>query len=250
MALLAENDPGNRYASATCGTTGIGYDARQVARPRPTADRQLAARLRSESGEPVGQLRQSPSSMPERDPRRHADVARQGPVQHGTRRPSRGRGGAAGHRPTSLHQHSAATIEDLASGSICVMVGWSRRRAEGPVAVRGSEAREPTSAYVIPVEGTLSWFDMLAIPKDAPHPDEAYAFTTSCAAGDIGAKNATSVRYATFNRAALAAARRGHDLGPVDLPAPECERAARDATTQPRRQPRREPHLDTVPYWQ
>ena len=28
----------------------------------------------------------------------------------------------------------------------------------------------------MPKEGSILWFDMLAIPKDAPHPDSAYAF--------------------------------------------------------------------------
>ena len=28
----------------------------------------------------------------------------------------------------------------------------------------------------MPKEGSILWFDMLAIPKDAPHPDSAYAY--------------------------------------------------------------------------
>ena len=30
--------------------------------------------------------------------------------------------------------------------------------------------------YVIPKEGALLWFDMMAMPTDAPNPDNAYAF--------------------------------------------------------------------------
>jgi putrescine transport system substrate-binding protein len=31
-------------------------------------------------------------------------------------------------------------------------------------------------AYTVPQEGALMWFDQLAIPKDAPHPDNAHKF--------------------------------------------------------------------------
>ena len=31
-------------------------------------------------------------------------------------------------------------------------------------------------AYSIPKEGAIMWFDMLAIPADAPHPDNAQMF--------------------------------------------------------------------------
>jgi putrescine transport system substrate-binding protein len=64
-------------------------------------------------------------------------------------------------------------------------------------------AIRPYVRYVIPSEGTLSWFDTLAIPKDASNPDEAHAFIHFMLTADTGARNATVVRYATFNRAAL-----------------------------------------------
>lgn len=73
-------------------------------------------------------------------------------------------------RPHVRYISTPQLIEDLASGSICVMVGWSGDVLRARL--RSEEAKLDTDIrYTIPVEGTLSWFDMLAIPKDAPHPD-------------------------------------------------------------------------------
>ena len=61
----------------------------------------------------------------------------------------------------------------LAAGEICVAIGWSGdvifARDEGATA--GHEI-----AYSIPREGSMLWFDMLAIPADAPNPAAAHAF--------------------------------------------------------------------------
>jgi spermidine/putrescine-binding protein len=43
--------------------------------------------------------------------------------------------------------------------------------------VRGAQAETPVKVvYVIPKEGATVWFDLIAIPADAPHPENAYAF--------------------------------------------------------------------------
>lgn len=78
-------------------------------------------------------------------------------------------------RPYIRKFHSSQYIEDLANGDICLAVGWSGDiyqasfRAED--AGNGNEI-----VYSIPVEGTIVWFDMMAIPADAQNVDEAYAF--------------------------------------------------------------------------
>jgi len=50
-----------------------------------------------------------------------------------------------------------------------------RRRAAGPRprpdANKGIEIK-----YMVPKEGSILWFDMLAVPKDAPDPESAYAY--------------------------------------------------------------------------
>ena len=58
-------------------------------------------------------------------------------------------------------------------------------------------------AYVIPKEGALKWFDLFAIPADAPHPDNAHKFIDFMLRPDIAAANTNYVFYASGNKAAL-----------------------------------------------
>ncbi len=78
-------------------------------------------------------------------------------------------------RPYVRYFHSSQYITDLANGEICVAIGFS-----GDIFIAADRAVEAGNgveiAYTIPQEGTLQWFDMMAIPADAPHPDEAHAF--------------------------------------------------------------------------
>lgn len=78
-------------------------------------------------------------------------------------------------RPHVRYFHSSQYISDLANGEICVAVGWS-----GDVLIAMDRAAEAGTGvevgYSIPVEGTIEWFDMMAIPADAPNPDGAHAF--------------------------------------------------------------------------
>ncbi len=64
---------------------------------------------------------------------------------------------------------------DLASGNLCMVLGYS-----GDVFRAQTYAKESGHnidiQFVIPKQGTEIVFDMLAIPKNAPHPDAAYQF--------------------------------------------------------------------------
>lgn len=105
-------------------------------------------------------------------------------------------------RPFIRKIHSSQYIEDLANGDLCVAVGWSgdilqsRDRAE--------EAGQGTVIkYAIPKEGTIVWFDMLAIPADAKHPRNAHAFINYLMEPQVAANNSNYVNYANGNAAAL-----------------------------------------------
>ena len=78
-------------------------------------------------------------------------------------------------RPYIRNINSSEYIEALANGDICLAVGYN-----GDVLQARDRAREAGKGieikYVVPKEGSILWFDMLAIPKDAPNPDSAYAF--------------------------------------------------------------------------
>jgi putrescine transport system substrate-binding protein len=76
-------------------------------------------------------------------------------------------------RPFVRYLHSSQYIDDLANGEICVALGWSGDILQAQA--RGAEAATPVEvAYAIPKEGAIMWFDMLAIPADAPHPNNAH----------------------------------------------------------------------------
>jgi putrescine transport system substrate-binding protein len=78
-------------------------------------------------------------------------------------------------RPYIRNINSSEYIEALANGDICLAVGYN-----GDIMQARDRAREAGKGveikYAVPKEGSILWFDMLAIPKDAPHPDSAYAF--------------------------------------------------------------------------
>ena len=54
----------------------------------------------------------------------------------------------------------------------------------------------------VPKEGTLAWFDLMAIPKDAPHPEAAYQFINYLLKRQSGAGIANYAFFAVPNLAA------------------------------------------------
>jgi putrescine transport system substrate-binding protein len=106
-------------------------------------------------------------------------------------------------RPYIRTIHSSQYIEDLANGEVCIAVGYSGDVLQARD--RAAEAgQEIDIRYVIPREGALMWFDTLAIPADAGHPDNAHAFINYLLRPEVAAANSNYVNYATANTAALA----------------------------------------------
>jgi putrescine transport system substrate-binding protein len=101
-------------------------------------------------------------------------------------------------RPYIRYFHSSQYINDLANGDVCVSVGWS-----GDVFIAQARASEAANgneiAYVIPKEGAQQWFDMLAIPVDAPNPDAAHQFINFVMDAQITADITNYVWYANAN---------------------------------------------------
>ena len=106
-------------------------------------------------------------------------------------------------RPNIRYFHSSQYISDLANGDTCVAVGWSgdvfQAQARADEAENGVEV-----AYVIPKEGALQWFDMLAIPADAPNPEAAHTFLNFIMDAQITADITNYVWYANGNAASMA----------------------------------------------
>jgi len=103
-------------------------------------------------------------------------------------------------RPYVRKFHSSEYLSALATGEICLVVGWS-----GDVMQARSRAAEAKSGveigYSIPKEGAQMFFDNLAIPADAQHVAEAYELINYLYRPDVAAKNSDLLSYANGNLA-------------------------------------------------
>ncbi len=100
-----------------------------------------------------------------------------------------------GIRPYVQNFHSSQYVSSLANGTTCLVVGWS-----GDIIQARDRAEEAGNGvnvgYSIPVEGAPQWFDMLAIPADAKHPENAYAFINYLLEPQVAANNTNYIQYA------------------------------------------------------
>ena len=104
-------------------------------------------------------------------------------------------------RPYVRYINSSKYIEDLANGEICLALGWSGD--VGQAALRAREAKNGNVIkYLIPKEGAVLFFDMLAIPADAPHPKNAHLFINYLLRPEVSARNSSAVHFASSNAAA------------------------------------------------
>ncbi|WP_174754969.1 polyamine ABC transporter substrate-binding protein [Arenimonas daejeonensis] len=104
-------------------------------------------------------------------------------------------------RPHIRYFNSSKYIDDLANGDLCLAMGYS-----GDVFMASDRAAEAENGmeilYVIPKEGAVRWFDLIAIPKDAPHADNAHAFINYLLEPEVAASITDYVAYANPNTAA------------------------------------------------
>jgi len=103
-------------------------------------------------------------------------------------------------RPSIGYFHSSKYISDLANGNICVAVGYSGdiEQAKSRAAEAGGKVKV---AYDIPKEGAGSFFDMVAIPKDAENVEAAYAWMNFLMQPEIMAEITNNVRFPNGNKA-------------------------------------------------
>jgi putrescine transport system substrate-binding protein len=106
-------------------------------------------------------------------------------------------------RPSIGYFHSSKYISDLANGNICVAVGYSGdiQQAKSRAAEAGGKVKV---AYDIPKEGAGSFFDMVAVPKDAENVDAAYKFMNYLLKPEVMASITNSVRFPNGNEKATA----------------------------------------------
>lgn len=105
-------------------------------------------------------------------------------------------------RPYVRYFSSSQYLNDLASGDVCVSVGWSG--AVQQARARGAEAAQPVEVvYVIPKEGAPLWSDLVQIPVDAPHPEHALTFIDYLMEPRVIAAITNTVGEANGNTASL-----------------------------------------------
>ncbi|HEY9096172.1 MAG TPA: extracellular solute-binding protein [Hydrogenophaga sp.] len=97
---------------------------------------------------------------------------------------------------------SSTMIDDIAGGKACAFVGWS-----GDINIAADRVKETggTDEIVplLPTGGGLVFIDTMAIPTDAKHVNNAYAFMDFYLRGANGAWMSNEMNYPTGNDAAL-----------------------------------------------
>jgi putrescine transport system substrate-binding protein len=201
--IIETHDPGNQYSvNYLWGTSGVGYNEAKILQAMPNAPVDSFAMfydpnvIRNFKGcgvsildapdEMVGTvlifLGKSPNSESLEDLKAAEQVL-------------------LSIRPFVRYINSSRYIDDLANGDLCLALGWS-----GDVGQARARAQEDgkgiTIRYNIPREGAIMFFDMLAIPADAPHPKNAHLFINYLLRPEIAAKNSALMHYATSNAAA------------------------------------------------
>lgn len=102
-------------------------------------------------------------------------------------------------RPFVRYFHSSQYIDDLANGEICVALGWSGDVYQAiDAAAQGVQLE-----YVVPREGTNLWFDLMAVPADAPHAGNAHKLINHLLEPEVAASISNFTWYAVPNAAAL-----------------------------------------------
>ena len=198
---LAAYDPGNQYAvNYMWGTTGIGYNLRKtrevlgangtidswdiVFKPESLAKfKDCGVHLLDSSDDILAAalhyLGLDPNSANETDLQTAAALVMK-------------------IRPYVRKFHSSEYLNALASGEICLAVGFSGDIKQAQK--RAAEAKNGIDiAYAIPKEGAQLWFDNLAIPRDARNVAEAEDFINYLQRPEVAAKNTNFISYANGN---------------------------------------------------
>ena len=103
-------------------------------------------------------------------------------------------------RPNVRKFHSSEYLNALASGEICLVLGWSGDIKQAQK--RAAEAKGGIEiGYAIPKGGAQMLFDNFAIPKDAQNVAEAHAFIDYMLRPEVAAKNSNFLGYANGNLA-------------------------------------------------
>ncbi|WP_409997569.1 polyamine ABC transporter substrate-binding protein [Curvibacter sp. APW13] len=102
-------------------------------------------------------------------------------------------------RPYITLFSSSGYINDLASGALCLSLGWSGDIAQARQRAIDAKNGNDIVAFV-PKNGGLLFFDMMAIPADASHPKNAHLFINYILRPEVHAAISNKVKYANPNK--------------------------------------------------
>ena len=105
-------------------------------------------------------------------------------------------------RPYITRFSSSGYINDLAAGSVCLVMGYS-----GDINIARARAIEAKSKFeiqaLVPKGGSTLFFDTMAIPKDAKNVENAHLFINYILRPEVHASLTNKVFYANPNAASL-----------------------------------------------
>jgi putrescine transport system substrate-binding protein len=126
-------------------------------------------------------------------------------------------------RPYIRMIHSSEYIEALASGEICLALGWSSDVVMA--AARAEEAgKSHAIVYRLPKEGAFVFLDQFAIPKDAKHVKNAHLFIDYMLRPEVAAKNSNFTSFANSNADAWPLVNPAIQRNPNIFPTPDAVR--------------------------
>ena len=204
MSRVATSDPGNKYGAIYLwGTIGLGMIPDQVKKLAPNAPldswdllmKPENAKLIAPCGitmmdsaidtipTVLRYLGHSPDST---DPNDLQDVEKH----------------LMAIRPYIRTFASSGAVEALAAGQTCLAMTYSGDVIQAQV--RAAEAKQQPVQYAAPKEFAELWFDMMAVPKDAPHAADAMTLINYLLRPDVMAAITNKVRYANAVPGSLA----------------------------------------------
>jgi len=235
---LATYDPGNEFAvNYMWGTTGIGYNVKKakeilggavpdsweiVFKPENLARFKDCGVMMLDSADDImpaalHYLGLNPNSTNQADLDKAAELIAQ-------------------VRPSVRKFHSSEYLTALATGEICLVVGWSGDIKQAQK--RAAEAKGGVEVgYAIPKTGAQMFFDNFAIPKDARNVAEAHEFINYMLRPEVAAKNTNFVSFPNGNLASQKLIEPAILKDPMTYPDEETMKrlyvvTARDAKTQ------------------
>lgn len=135
-------------------------------------------------------------------------------------------------RPYIRQFSSSGYIDELAVGDLCMVYGFS-----GDVMISRKRAQDAKKTYdinyFIPKGGAPAWFDVMAIPKDAPHVDAAHAFINYIETPKVHAAITNTMFYPNANKAAREFVTKDVADNPMIYPPPDVAKTLYVIKAQP-----------------